>query len=213
MSNVGLLYVGCILFINGLMILGKIDGKSAGVFNIFIGCLQIFTPIYLIITANGDSATILSAAGLFLFGFTYLYVGISNLADFPSNGVGYYSLWVSILAFIYAFINISYFSDLKFGLIWLMWSFLWLLFYLLLARGANIAIYTGWVALIQSWITCTIPAILLLIGEWDIISNSFMIAIFILAVLTFVVLYYILNVKSTKNPAKNLTNNTSAQNN
>ena len=85
MSNVGLMYVGAVLFLNGLMLVGKIDGKSAGIFNLFVGSLQVFTPIYLILTANGDPWIIFSASGLFLFGFTYLYVGISNLTNAPSS--------------------------------------------------------------------------------------------------------------------------------
>lgn len=78
MSNVGLLYVGAMLFISSLLLLGRIDGKSAAIFNIFIGLLQIFTPIYLIVTAERDLPTIISASGIFLFGFTYLYVGLTN---------------------------------------------------------------------------------------------------------------------------------------
>jgi putative amide transporter protein len=58
------------------MLLGGIDGKSAGVFNLFIGSIQVITPFYLIFTAEGDPWVIFNAAGIFLFGLTYLYVGI-----------------------------------------------------------------------------------------------------------------------------------------
>ena len=41
MSNVGLLYVGVILFINGLMLIGVIPGKSAAILNFFVGGMQV----------------------------------------------------------------------------------------------------------------------------------------------------------------------------
>ena len=76
-GNVGLLYVGAVLFINGLMLLGKIPGKSAAVFNLFVGVMQIVFPTIILSQANGDPAAIFGASGLYLFGFTYLYVGIN----------------------------------------------------------------------------------------------------------------------------------------
>jgi hypothetical protein len=189
MANVGLLYVGAVLFVNGLMLLGKIDGKSAGIFNIFVGALQVFTPIFIIVNANGDLATIFSASGIFLFGFTYLYVGISNLTNTEGTGVGYYSLWVSILAIGYSLANFIYFGDIKFGFIWLMWAYLWGLFYLLLAKKKKIERYTGWVTLIQSWITCTIPAFTIMIGIWDLISNQAGVIIGVVSFVVFAALY------------------------
>lgn len=189
MSNVGLLYVGAVLFVNSFMLWGKIDGKSAGIFNLFIGGLQVFTPIYLIVTANGDILTIFSASGIFLFGFTYLYVGITNLTNSSAIGVGYYSLWVAILAIGYSLANFIHFGDVKFGVIWLMWSFLWFLFYLLLAKGKPIAKFTGWVAFIQSWITCTIPAYFILAGIWDAVSDLTGVIIGLAAFIVFGILY------------------------
>ena len=97
MSSVGLLFVGAVLFMNGLLFLGKADAKGVAVFNLFVGALQTAIPFYLIATAHTPNE-VLSAAGIFLFGFTYLYVGIVNLAGFKSDGIGWYSLWVAALA-------------------------------------------------------------------------------------------------------------------
>lgn len=199
MSTVGLLYVGAVLFINGLMLLGKVDGKSAGIFNLFVGGLQVFTPIYIIITANGDLPTIFAASGLFLFGFTYLYVGITNLTNINGNGIGYYSLWVSILAIGYSLANFIYLGDFKFGIIWLMWSYLWFLFYLLLAKNKPIGKYTGWVALIQSWITCTIPAFLILLELWDYITITVGFIIGGGSFITFILFYIFKETPSSSN--------------
>lgn len=189
MSSVGLMYVGAVLFVNSIMLLGKIDSKSAGVFNLFVGAIQVISPFYLIFTANGDSWAIFNASGIFLFGLTYLYVGITNLKNYDSSGVGWYSLWVAALAVGYASVSFIHFNDLKFGVIWLMWSFLGTLFYLLLALKKNIGIFTGWVALIQSWITATIPAFLALIGQWDTVGPKTTWGVTILAILLFMAAY------------------------
>ncbi len=40
MGSVGLLYVGAVLFVNGLMLLGTVPVRSASVLNLFVGALQ-----------------------------------------------------------------------------------------------------------------------------------------------------------------------------
>src|ERR1700727_1664630 len=124
MSSVGLLFVGAVLFLNGLLFLGKADAKGVAVFNLFVGGLQTGVPVYLIAPAKTPD-DILGAAGLFLFGFTYLYVGIVNLAGFSSDGLGWYSLWVAILAIGFGLTTILRFKDTQTGLLWLQWSVLW----------------------------------------------------------------------------------------
>ncbi|MFF7210714.1 AmiS/UreI family transporter [Streptomyces sp. NPDC008238] len=167
MANVGLLFVGAVLFMNGLLLLQKVDPKSAAVFNLFVGALQVLTPTYLIFTANGDQDKILAASGLYLFGFTYLYVGIVLLADIDNICVGWYSLFVAIVALGYSFVNFHLFKDYPFGVIWLYWAFLWALFFLVLGLGkTELSTYVGWVTAIEGWVTGVIPAALLLSGYW-----------------------------------------------
>ncbi|MFI9246692.1 AmiS/UreI family transporter [Streptomyces sp. NPDC053086] len=167
MGNVGLLFVGAVLFMNGLLLLGKADARSAAVFNLFVGGLQVLTPTYLIFTAGNDPMKILAASGIYLFGFTYLYVGIVLLAEIDGVGVGYYSLFVAIVALGYSFANFHLFKDYPFGVIWLYWSFLWFLFFLVLGlRKTELSHYVGWVTAIEGWVTGVIPAALLLSGYW-----------------------------------------------
>ena len=167
MAFVGLLYVGAVLFLNGVMLLGKADPKSIGIFNVFVGALQVITPTILIAANLSDSVTILNASGIYLFGFTYLYVGIGLLGDFDSTGVGWFSLFVAIMALGYSFANFRLLGDSPFGVIWLYWSFLWLLFFLLLGlKMEGLTRYTGWVAAIEGWVTAAIPAFLILTGYW-----------------------------------------------
>lgn len=89
MSSVGLLYVGAVLFVNGLMLMEKIPRKSAAVMNFFVGAMQIVFPTIILAQANGDPAVVLGASGLYLFGFTYLYVGFNQVFGLSGEGLGY----------------------------------------------------------------------------------------------------------------------------
>jgi hypothetical protein len=166
MSSVGLLFVGAVLFMNALLFLGKADAKGVAVFNLFVGGLQTAIPFYLIATARTPN-DILGAAGIFLFGFTYLYVGIVNLAGFKADGIGWYSLWVAALATGFGLTEILRFHDTPTGLLWLQWAVLWGLFWVVLALGVErLTAVAGWLTLILSLTTCTIPGFLLLLGDW-----------------------------------------------
>lgn len=172
MGSVGLLYVGAILFLNGCMLLGWVNPKSAAPLNIFVGVLQVITPTYLIFTANGDTAQIVGASGLYLFGFTYLYVAFNLWNDLDGTGLGFFSLFVAVCAVVYSAIAFND-QDYAFGVIWLYWAFLWLLFFLLLGKGKEgLGRYTGAVAAIEGWVTGAIPAFLLLTGRWAEVSNT-----------------------------------------
>ena len=166
MSSVGLLFVGAVLFMNGLLFLGKADAKGVAVFNLFVGGLQTAIPFYLIATAKTPD-DILGAAGIFLFGFTYLYVGIVTLAGFKFDGIGWYSLWVAALATGFGLTEILRFNDTPTGLLWLQWAVLWGVFFVVLALGVSrLTVPAGWLTLILSLTTCTIPGFLLLLGDW-----------------------------------------------
>jgi hypothetical protein len=192
MGNVGLLYVGAVLFVNGIMLLGWADAKSVAPINLFVGALQVITPTYLIFTAKGDQNTILGASGLYLFGFTYLYVAITLLAGLDSTGGGVFYGFVACCALVFSGLNFwrEGFGDSAFGVIWLYWAFLWGLFFVLLALKKDaIGRYTGAVAAIQGIVTAAIPAFLLLTGNWAQHTKWYATALAIFGVLVFGALY------------------------
>lgn len=165
MGATGLLYVGAVLFINGLSLVGLVKGKSLIPMNIFVGLLQVVTPLFLIFTANGDPAVILGASGLFLFGFTYLYVAMNNTFDLDGTGLGWFCLYVVFAALVYAAFNFreANAGGYIFGVLWLQWAFLWFLFWLVLSMGmTSLTRYTGAVCATQGIITGLIPALILL---------------------------------------------------
>lgn len=189
MASVGLLFVGAVLFINGVMLLGWIDARSAAPMNFFVGGLQIITPIYLIFTANGDADVILAASGLFLFSFTYLYVAVNLTFDLDGTGLGYFCLFVAVTALVFSALNFTRFGDPAFGVIWLYWAFLWTLFFVLLGRKREgIGRYTGAVCAIQGWVTAWVPALLLLTGVYARLGVPLAVGLAIFGVVVFAAL-------------------------
>ena len=167
MSSVGLLYVGAVLCINGLMLIGLVPGKAAAAMNLFVGGMQVVFPTLIILGADGDAATILGASGLYLFGFTYLYVAWNVLTDAPGEGLGWFSLFVAVCAVVYGLLQFTMFDDPLFGIIWFSWAVLWLQFFVLLALGnAAIEKWTGWFALFLGVATGAVPAFMLLTGSY-----------------------------------------------
>jgi hypothetical protein len=187
-GNVGLLYVGAVLFVNGIMLLGWADAKSVAPMNLLVGGLQVLTPTYLIFTANGNQNKILGASGLYLFGFTYLYVAFTLLAGLDSTGGGFFYGFVAVCAVVFAGLNFwrTGFGDSGFGVIWLMWAYLWALFFVLLAlKKDSIGRYTGAVAALEGIVTGLIPAFLLLTGNWSKHAKWYAIALAIFSVVVF----------------------------
>lgn len=168
MTNVGLLYVGAVLFINGLMLIGLVPGKSAAILNFFVGAMQVVFPTIVILQAAGDIPTILGASGLYLFGFTYLYVGFNQVFGLPGEGLGWFSLFVAICAVVFAVLQFTTVGDPVFGVLWLLWAILWFFFFLLLGLNMeHLTIFTGWFTAIVAHVTGTIPALFLLTGKFE----------------------------------------------
>jgi hypothetical protein len=167
MASVGLLYVGAVLIVNGLMLLGRVDARAAAPMNLFVGLLQVLTPTYLLFTAGGDADVVLGASGLYLFGFTYLYVACNLFFGLDGTGLGWFSAFVACCAVVYAGLNFGRLDDAAFGVIWLYWAVLWGLFFLVLGlKRDELTRFTGLVAIVAGVATCAVPAFLLLTGVW-----------------------------------------------
>jgi putative amide transporter protein len=167
MGAIGLLFSGGALFLNSLMLLGKAEEKSVAFFNILVGLLQVITPIYLIITSDQSNWSMFNYGAIFLFGFTYLFLGATILKGFDSSGLGWYSLWVAMMAIVYAAVFYVQEDDAVNALTWLMWAFLWFLFFLSSALKKPYEAYIGRVAFVQSWVTLTLPSLFMLLDMWQ----------------------------------------------
>lgn len=168
MGGVGLIYVGAVLFVNGVMLLGRITPRAVAPLNLFVGLLQVLTPVILIVQAGQTQPPgVFAASGLFLFGFTYLWVGINGLADLPGHGLGWFSLFVAVCAVAYAAHALLRENDPTFAVIWLLWAVLWSLFFVLLALDKpSIGPAVGVVAIVEGFVTAAIPGWLIVSGLW-----------------------------------------------
>lgn len=167
MGNVVLFLSGAVLFLNSLLLLGKAEEKSVAIFNVFIGTIQIIMPIYFIATTDQSNWVFYNTVPIFLFGLTYLYFGVTVLKELESSGLGWFCLWVTIIAVVYSFIAIIHFHNFVDGLTWAMWALLWFLFFLSNTLKKKIDAFIGIVAFIESWVTLTIPALLFFTGVWN----------------------------------------------
>jgi hypothetical protein len=210
MGAVGLLYVGAVLIINGLMLLGRIDARAAAPLNLFVGGLQVITPTYLIFTSGGDPNAILFASGIYLFGFTYLYVGFNLLAGLDGTGLGWFSAFVAVAALVYAGLNFGRFDDPGFGVIWLYWATLWALFFLVLGlKREELTRFTGAVAIVAGVFTAAVPAFLLLTGvwntgEWGLTKTTTAVALAVICVLSLALYPRLREPRATTGPAPEL---------
>jgi hypothetical protein len=167
MAAIGLIYCGAVLFVNGAMLLGRVDPRSAAILNLFVGTLQVVTPTVLILQAGADNSALLGASGIYLFGFTFLFVGVVNLVGLPADGIGWYSGFVASAAVVYAGVDFTSANDPVFGVIWLAWAALWLEFFLLMALGrTSLTRPTGWSLLLLGQFTTTVPAFFILTGHY-----------------------------------------------
>lgn len=122
--GLSLFYVGAVLVLNGLWLLGHIGDKEISVINLFVGGLSLLIALYSAFGPNADAATIKSAALTLLFSFTYLWVALNRYSGADGRGLGWFSLFVSITALPVA-LQTLYGAhtvwDVWFGLCWAAW--------------------------------------------------------------------------------------------
>jgi len=94
-------------------------------------------------------------------------VGVTSYKGLEGNGLGWFSLWVSVIALVYTLVSAVHFHDMVSALTWLMWAFLWFLFFLANALKRMINAYVAKVAFVQSWVTLTLPSVLYFTGVWS----------------------------------------------
>ncbi|MEH7533955.1 AmiS/UreI family transporter, partial [Bacillus toyonensis] len=107
-----------------------------------------------------------SYAATFLFGLTYLYVGVTFIKGMDSSGLGWFCIWVAIIALFYMVVSFVQFNDVVNALTWFMWALLWYLFFVLNTQKKNINQYLGRIAFVQSWVTLTLPSLFYFMGVW-----------------------------------------------
>lgn len=194
MTTLALLFVGAVLLLNGLAVLERLDGRSAAAMNLFGGALLLAAGLYealpardLSVASNVD--TIIKASGALVFAFTYLYVGINGYTGDQGDGLGWFCGWAAALSAVLAAANFGRLDDPREGVLWLLWVVLFASFFVLLAlKREDYRTLVGWITLIESVITASVPGILMMFNDWNRIPVSVVIAAGAVTVLCFLVI-------------------------
>ena len=190
--GVVLLYVGAVLVINGIWLVGQaraarlepapaggptedvtahptfIENREVAVLNIFTGFIGVVAAVTLAVQGNqnGDLASIRAAGYILLFAFTYFWVAANQFLGAGGHAFGWYCLFVAITAVAAGSYTLAdaagNSASIYLGVDWFAWAFLWGLFFGLLALGRPIGRFTGWVAVLEGIGTSWVFAILLL---------------------------------------------------
>jgi hypothetical protein len=165
--GLALLYVGAVLFLNGLWLMEKIGDREISIINIFVGFLTLVIAFYLAFGPGADAGSIKAAGMTLLFTFTYLWVAFNRYSGADGRGLGWFSLFVAITVVPVAIDTLTSAGslwDFWFGLCWAAWAVLWFMFFLLLAQQRPIAKVTGLVTSVEGVLTGWLPGYLLLDG-------------------------------------------------
>lgn len=162
-----LLYVGAVLFLNGLWLMDKIQDREIVVINIVSGLVAAGVVVQGAFGSAADAGSVRAAALTLLFATTYFWVAYNRLASVDGRGLGWFSLFVSITVvpvFLRAAGSMGTTIETWMAVNWLIWAVLWFMYFLLLALGRPILRQTAWVTLLAGIITGWVPGFLLLDG-------------------------------------------------
>lgn len=167
LPGLALFYVGAVLILNGLWLLGHICDREISIINFFAGGITLLISLQLAFGPSADANSIKAAAYSLLFSFTYLWVALNRHNGADGRGLGWFSLFVAISAVpisLGTIANARTGFELWFGISWAAWSVLWLQFFLLLALKKPLSRIAAWTAIVQGIFTGWVPGYLLLNG-------------------------------------------------
>ncbi len=173
MIAVVLLYVGAVLLLNGLWLLGRIGNREISVINFFTGGVAFLIAITAILRTSPSAIGALDiqfGGFVLLFAFTYLWVGINQWMgpEADGRGLGWYSLFVAITAVPTAIITLGTSRGhpwpIWLGIDWAVWAILWFIYFLLLAVKLPITRLAGIATILVAIGTAWVPSYLLLTG-------------------------------------------------
>jgi len=162
------LFVGAVLFLNGIWILGKIQDREIAIINIFVGGLGVL--IVILAFLQNQPASYEFGGYVLLFAFTYLWVAYNRFVNPDGAGLGWFCLFVALTALPVSFTVLSGAGGRPFsiwlGLDWLAWAVLWFLYFVLLAlKRSSIGRLVGWLTLVEGIVTAWIPGYLVMSGR------------------------------------------------
>lgn len=170
MLGLVLFFVGAVLCLNGLWLLGRIGDNEIAVIDYFVGGITLAASLYLAFGPSSDAASIKAAAYTLLFSFTYLWVALNRSNGADGRGLGWFCLFVAVTAVpvtLQAFAAAQSTWDVWFALSWGAWAVLWALFFVLLVLKKPIAKFVGGVTVLEGVLTGWVPGYMLLNGMFN----------------------------------------------
>ncbi|MGE3775139.1 MAG: AmiS/UreI family transporter [Gammaproteobacteria bacterium] len=164
MLGIILLFVGGVLLINGVGGLGLIDTRASAVLNFMTGCLALLIGVVMLVRAAAPP-DYFPVACVMLFAFNYLYVAICMWLALDMRGFGWFCLFIAITTVPCALLAFDS-PDPRFGVFWLVWGSLWLMYFLALVRGFEFGRLLPFATIAIGVLTCWIPGFLILVQRW-----------------------------------------------
>lgn len=131
--GMGLLFVGAVLIVNGLWLLGKGSDRDTSILNFFVGALTFLIAMWWAFGGEASEGTAFNAAGTLLFAFTYLWVGSNAyLGQEDQRSLGWYCIFVTVITIPTGWL-VFLTGDLGLAALWWIWGVLWATFWILLA--------------------------------------------------------------------------------
>src|ERR1700692_2556003 len=166
--GLALFWVGAVLCLNGIWLLGRIGDREIAVIDVFVGTLTLLVALFLACGPGATGGSIKAAALTLLFSFTYYWVAWNRWNGADGRGLGWFCLFVAITCApisLETLMTAKTLWDYWLGICWVSWGVLWLCFYLLRAGGRKeLTKFTGTLCTLEGIYTGWVPGYLLLTG-------------------------------------------------
>ena len=130
--GMGLLFVGGVLIVNGIWLLGRGDDSDVAIFNFLTGIITFLIVLWWGFGGDASEGTPFNAAGTMLFSFTYLWLGANAYRGIEDQrSFGWYCAFVAVVAVPTGLITLQT-GDIGLAILWWVWAVLWATFFVLL---------------------------------------------------------------------------------
>jgi putative amide transporter protein len=187
MGDVGLLLIGAVLLVNGLGLLGHASGRSAAPLNLLVGGAQLVLPTLGLVLEHGNPGAAATYAPIYLFGFTYVWVGVDALRGDSGKAFGFFSGFVAVVAVLEGLLALR--TDPAFAASWWLWALMWGGFFALQGLGitrlggASLPAVLGWLLILGGQLSATVPGLLRLEAAWPGGQGWFVVLVLVAAAL------------------------------
>lgn len=131
--GMGLLFVGGVLIVNGLWLLGYGSDDDVAVFNFLTGLITFLIVLWWGFGGDLSEGSPFNAAGTMLFSFTYLWLAANAYRGIEDQrSFGWYCAFVAVVAVPTGYL-VFLTGDLGLAILWWVWAVLWAAFFVLLA--------------------------------------------------------------------------------